>query len=897
MLLFSLRLFKNFVLRDIRRNLVRTFLTVAGIALGVAVFLAISIANDTALARFRQTVAQVSGKANLELLPLSAGSMDEALLEDLNFLGASGVKWTSLIDEHLVVKGASGQDEVIQIIGIDMLADPEFKRYEEDDGDSGDASGDTTGSTSSSGNAVESSVFARDSVLVGASLAERLHLKKGSTFTCLLPEGERTLNVAGVMSKTGLGGAYSGNLIVADMPLAQVLTGLEGRVSRVDMIVGSGKEKMADSDFGSGSADASGGRSDDDQLYLAVSEKLRQIMPSDIMIGTPETRSNQAEKMTRSFEYNLLALTLIALMVGMFLIYNTMTITVLRRRPEIGVMRALGVKRSTILNMFLWETIFIGGLGTTCGVVLGGFLAQGALAAVAQTFQYFYFKVPLEKVSPAPEQYLLAAAIGMGLTLIAALPPLIESTTVAPAEATKRASFESRLRFMALPLFVLGLVCLALCYLSSLQGPVLDFPFFGYLAALLAIVGASLLMPLALSRLLPGLSRLLGHLMGAKGRVAASSLSGTLSRTAVACASLMIGIAMMISLAIMISSFRKTVTQWIDQSFQADLWMQSQARAAGNKGARLPESMVQECAAVKGVAAAEGFVDRRIIYEGMPVFLAAADFDVLAKYGNQLFLSGETNEAVCNRMAGRRAIISEPFAVRRKLKKGDILKLDVGGVSETFTVEDIYYDYASDLGYIIIPRDVYKNLYHDTTVSNVAIYLQPGAELAAVKSALLSKLSGARLAINSTMELRKQAIVIFDRTFAITYALHTIAVIVSMLSVMNALFALTIESKREFAILRYLGAGRSQLAAIVYTQAAILATVGNIGGLGLGYILSLLLTHVINKQSFGWSVQYSIPYDFIVQSSILVVATAVASACLPARLAASTLAPAVIRDE
>lgn len=887
---FSLRLFKNFVLRDIRRNLVRTFLTVAGIALGVAVFLAISIANDTALARFRQTVAQVAGKANLELLPLSAGSMDEALLEDLSFLGGVGVKWTSIIDEHLVVKGASGQDEVIQIIGIDMLADPEFKRYEEaDDGGSGDAAASTSGDASGSASAVESSVFAPDSVLVGASLAERLHLKKGSTFTCLLPEGERILNVAGVMSKSGLGGAYSGNLIVADMPLAQVLTGLEGRVSRVDMIVGSGKENTGDSDSGS--------RSDDDQVYRAVSEKLRQIMPSDIMIGTPETRSNQAEKMTRSFEYNLLALTLIALMVGMFLIYNTMTITVLRRRPEIGVMRALGVKRSTILNMFLWETIFIGGLGTTCGVVLGGFLAQGALAAVAQTFQYFYFKVPLEKVSPAPEQYLLAAAIGMGLTLTAALPPLLESTTVAPAEATKRASFESRLRFMALPLFIMGLVCLALCYLSSLQGPVLDFPFFGYLAALLAIVGASLLMPLALSRLLPGLSRLLGHFMGAKGRVAASSLSGTLSRTAVACASLMIGIAMMISLAIMISSFRKTVTQWIDQSFQADLWMQSQARAAGNKGARLPESVVKECAAVKGVAAAEGFVDRRIIYEGMPVFLAAADFDVLAKYGNQLFLSGETNEAVCNRMSGSRAIISEPFAVRRKLKKGDVLKLDVGGVSETFTVEDIYYDYASDLGYIIIPRDVYKNLYNDSTVSNVAIYLQPGADLAAVKSELMSRLSGARLAINSTMELRKQAIVIFDRTFAITYALHTIAVIVSMLSVMNALFALTIESKREFAILRYLGAGRSQLAAIVYTQAAILATVGNLGGLGLGYILSLLLTHVINKQSFGWSVQYSIPYDFIVQSSILVVATAVASACLPARLAASTLAPAVIRDE
>lgn len=213
-------------------------------------------------------------------------------------------------------------------------------------------------------------------------------------------------------------------------------------------------------------------------------------------------------------------------------------------------------------------------------------------------------------------------------------------------------------------------------------------------------------------------------------------------------------------------------------------------------------------------------------------------------------------------------------------------------------VEDVFYDYASDLGYVIIPRDTYKNIYGDATISSVAIYLKDGADINVVRQNILKKLrSGNLMALSSTSELRKEAIRIFDRTFAITYALHSIAVTVAILSVMNALFALTIESRREFAILRYLGARKSQLAKIVYLQAGILGACGNLGGIGLGYILSLLLIHVINKQSFGWSVQYSVPLDFIVESSALVIVTAVASGVIPAAIAAKTLAPSVVRDE
>jgi len=362
----------------------------------------------------------------------------------------------------------------------------------------------------------------------------------------------------------------------------------------------------------------------------------------------------------------------------------------------------------------------------------------------------------------------------------------------------------------------------------------------------------------------------------------------------------MIGIAMMVSLAIMISSFRKTVTLWIDQSFQADLWMQSKAKAMGNKSGRLQGAVLDEVRKVPGVAAAEGFVERRLDIGGQQAFLAAADFDVLAEHGNQLFLSGRSNKEVCKQLVGYRAMISEPFAVRKNLKRGDSVTVATPQGDKSFVVEDIYYDYASDLGYVIIPRDVYKDLYGDDSVTSIAIYLEPDSvpRLDEVRKGILDRFkAGRHISIASTLELRSEAIRIFDRTFAITYALHTIAVTVALLSVMNALFALTLESKREFAILRYLGARKAQLSRVVLLQAAILGTVGNIGGLGLGYVLSLLLIYVINKQSFGWSVQYSIPVDFIVESGILVLVTAIASGIPPARLAARTLAPSVVRDE
>ncbi|MBS2004799.1 MAG: FtsX-like permease family protein, partial [Cyanobacteria bacterium SZAS LIN-5] len=229
---------------------------------------------------------------------------------------------------------------------------------------------------------------------------------------------------------------------------------------------------------------------------------------------------------------------------------------------------------------------------------------------------------------------------------------------------------------------------------------------------------------------------------------------------------------------------------------------------------------------------------------------------------------------------------------------GDSLTLQTPSGDHTVKVEGVYYNYASDLGYIVIPRAVFKELYHEDRVSNCAIYLAPGADPYAVRAEIQKRLAKVGLfSIRTTSELRKEAIKIFDRTFAITYALHTIAIAVSMLAVMNALFALALESRREFGILRYMGASKKQIQSVVLTEAGILGVLGNLSGLALGFVLSLLLIFVINKQSFGWTVQFAVPYDFLIESSILVLLTSVLSGIVPARFAAKTVAPQVVREE
>ncbi len=851
---FQTKLFMSFIVRDLLKNWVRTAITIGGIALGVSVFLAITLANETALKKFRETVDTISGKANMEIRSQSGKYIPAAYLKDLDWLERLGVRMAPMIQET-VVFGKEGE-EPAQLVGIDILADPDFF-----------AGGVGTNESYD--------LFAPDSALVGWKLAQSHKLKVGSTIDLFINDKTSTFKVSGILDKNGLGGAFSGNVVATDIENAQAALNSEGLVSEIELIV-------------------------PESVFAQVKEELNHSLPPSVLVERPEARGSTVEKMTRSFQYNLTALAFIALIVGMFLIYNTITISVVRRRSEIGTLRALGLSRNQVSGLFLSEAALFGVVGSALGVLAGLGFADGALAAIAGTMEHFYFQHPFGSTEVEPLTLFKAFGIGFVITVVAAIAPVWESTTVQPAEAVRRSSYESKVLGSAGKLSVIGLAFFILGGCAAQAPPIFDFPFFGYVAALFTILGTAFCTPLLVRVIFSALgkSKLLKRLLGMESLLAARSLYGASGRTSLAVASLMIGISMMISLAIMISSFRSTVVSWVDQTLKADLWIQSASRARGSRQARLDETVLSRVTSVPSVVAADGFVEQRMMYKGDPSIVAGGDFDILRKYGSLRVTTGETPEQVFAKMGPNSCFISEAFAIRKRVNIGDSIEIPTDKGMLPLKVEAIYYDYSSDLGHVVINRSLYKQFFTDHSLTSIAVYLKPEADLEDSRRAVLKAVNGHSLiAMRSTRELRTEAMRVFDRTFAVTYALHTIAVSVALLSVMNALLALSFESRRDFGILRYLGAQKLQIQKIVLGQSFLLGCMGNVTGLAVGAVLSLLLVNVINRQSFGWTVQLQVPWEFICQSTLLVLAAALVAGYIPSRQAAKTMAPEVVRDE
>ena len=906
-----LSLAQSFVLRGLIKNKVRSLLTILGIALGVAVMLAINLANASALGRFAESIDLVSGKANLNIVPRFEPDIDENELAKLSWLYDEYIKFTPVIDQ--VVVSAKPPHEVIQLLGLDLFSSREFRQYDTSNGakfasSTGEnnasknsaegaggekassptaASGSETGSEQSDASAGDSSdssngsaassafeIFRRNRVLVGSELARRENLKVGDDLKLYLNDKEVSCPVAGILTSEGLGKAFAGNVVLMDISCAQELLSMKGRISRIDMIV------------------------PPDQMF-DVNARLTNMLPSSLASERPERRGMQVEKMLRSFQYNLTALSLIALLVGMFLIYNTMSISVIRRRWEIGTMRALGASMPVVFSLFMSEAIILGAIGSLLGVGSGVFFAQFALAAVSKTVRALYADQPPGAVVVEPGILLLAFGAGMFLTLIAAWAPSMEAISIPPAEAARRASYERKVEKLSPKLALFGCVLLLFGFIASLQPAVAGFPFFGYLAAALAVFGAAAITPFALDKLLRVLARVLGSVLGSEGRLAALSLHGALGRTSVAVASLMVGIAMMVSLAVMISSFRHTVEAWVQQTLRADLWLEPAGRDVSNRAGRLTADLVSRIRKVPGIDGVDAFVEFPIEYKGHPANLGAGELDVMVKHGNLMFLNGEPSAKVLSRVFGHDAgIISESFSLRHHLSIGDRITLQSPSGPYEIKVEGVYYDYSSDSGYIVIARENFAKRYNDLNSTTLAIFLLPNADPEKVRQAIFAAVPpDSRLNIRTNRELKTQVLHIFDNTFSITYALHAISIAVAILGVMNALFALTMESRRDLGIFKYLGASKQQLGKLVIVQAGLLGTLGNLGGLTIGMALSFLLIHVINKQSFGWTVQFFIPADFLLQSFALIFACSILSGFIPARLAEKTPAAEVVRSE
>ena len=602
--------------------------------------------------------------------------------------------------------------------------------------------------------------------------------------------------------------------------------------------------------------------------------------------------------MLAAFRWNLRLLSYIAVVVGAFLIYNTISVSVVRRRSEIGIARAIGASRSQIRVAFLGEAAFIGLTGALLGIPLGRLMARAAVELMGSTVSMLYVTSRPGTIDFTPWSIALAILIGVGVTLVSAYSPAREAANVAPVEAMARGRREFEVRVAKTSGLWLALLTAIAAAVASKLPPVGGKPIFGYAATLLAVAAGVFAIPAFVDAGLRLASNLLRRILGVELLLAARSLAGSLRRTSVLVAALSTAVAMMTSVGIMVGSFRQTVVTWMDSELPADLYVRPAGNPAADQHPTITPELSDAIAKLPGVRAVQRLRAYEIDYEGMPATLGSVDLNSVQIYRTADFFSGRPTEAVLSEIRNTNSVIvSEPFTYKHHVKRGDSLRLALGQSVESFQIADVYYDYASERGMVLMDRNVMLKYLPDPAPSNIAVFILPGASAKDVRKEIEAAAANYRVLIFTNGDLRTQAVEIFDRTFAITYALEAVAVLVAVMGVAGALLALVIDRRRELGLLRYLGASSAQLRRLILTEAGLLGLLANLSGVVLGFFLSLILIFVINKQSFGWTIRLHWPVALLLGATIVVCLATILAGYYPARVAVRLNPLEVVHEE
>jgi putative ABC transport system permease protein len=842
----SLLLFFRMMVRPLAREPVRTALTLFAVALGVAVVVAIELAGDAATGSFRSSLESLTGEAEYEIT--AVGGVDESLLGRLASLPYA-VRFAPLIEGFAVVEPGH---ENVPAFGVDMIG------------------------ASTLGDSVGEEGFSLDNLRSGDSVwaGKALGKAAGNTLRLTINGRPRDYVVRGLVHTERLRGAAQENVVVMDIATAQRAFDKQGRLDRIAVLLPKGA-----------------GEQDWEKL-------LRAELPAGVALRPQGTRTEQNRKMLGAFRWNLRILSYISLVVGAFLIYNTISVSVVRRRAEIGVMRALGASRRGVLTAFLAEAAFFGTLGTALGLAAGRVMADGAVELMAATVETLYVSSAPGPIVITFGTLLVAAAAGIGVSLVSALAPAREAARVAPSEAMARGHYEYRARLHAgRDLVWAGVLALA-AGLASLAPPIERKPLLGYLAALLLIAAAALAIPAVVTWITRLASVTAGRVFGVEGFLASRSLAASLARTSVLVGALSTAVAMMVSVGIMVGSFRETVQVWMEYQLRADLYVRPAGNPSADRLATMEAELADRIAALPAVDAVDRFRSYPISYDGFPATLGAGESKVVSRAGMVRFLEGPAREVILEELhSGDNAIISEPFSAKHNLHVGDTIRLPLGGRDIEFHVAGVYYDYSSERGLIIIDRSTLLKYLPDPALTSLAVYLKPGEDLEAARTAVERVTAGHRLFIASNRTLREAGIRVFDRTFAITYALEAVAIVVAIVGMAGALLALVIDRRREIGVLRFLGASGEQVRRLILFESGLLGLLANLVGMALGTLLSLVLIYVINKQSFGWTIQFHWPVALLVAALTLIYVATLLAGIYPARLAVRLKPIEVVHEE
>ena len=880
------RLFSRFILRAMVREKVRATVSVIGITLGVAVIVAIRMANQSVTESFRVAVESVSGQTSLSITGVT-GRLDESRLEDASWLRQFGTV-SPVVETYAMTttsppvnadfQSGARQGELLHVLGVDVLVDLPIREYQLL----------RTSKENRSPTPRELLLLLTDpnAVILTEEFARRYGKDVDDEIELVFGSSPKRLIIRGLLVDDGPAGALGGNFALMDIAAAQWACDRLGLLDRVDIRLVDGLDPDA-----------------------TIGE-IEQRLPAGLVVTRPEEQYGRTETMIEAFQFNLSALSGIALLVGVFLIYNTVSISVAARRREIGMLQAVGAGRWRVAGLFLGEAVLICAVGCLLGLLLGQWLAAKAVQLTAQTVETFYIanvaRTSAASLRLGPTEIALALGTAIPLSLIAAGVPALEAASIRPVEVIRGA--KRLVTGFHPPLRQLLLACALLSAGAVLtqQDTIDGLPIWGFVAGLLIVLGGALLVPLVLwlaCQLVRGPLAQVLPAFRVEGRLAASNLTGAIGRLSISVSALAVSLAMMVAIAVLVGSFRDTVVYWLGSTLSADLFvrptMLTSSVAEGSMGRGAREALLQD----PDVVSVGWITTRQMAYQDTRIRLAATSLEIINAHRHLAFKEPDDAWNEVAQAIGRdHVLVSESFSLRFDARPGQTVALPTRNGPHSFQVAAVYHDYSSNQGTVMVDAETYRRHFAESAEalvpSSLSIYLRGGADVDAVRARLANTVGNGRdLYFASNREVRREAMRIFDSTFAITYALEVIAIIIAGLGVISTLITLIYERQREIALLSIVGATRRQIRRMIIVEAVILGAVSQAVGVLIGMALAVILIFVVNVQSFGWTIQFHIPWWFLVHSTVIILAVTALCGLYPASRAANIEAMRVVREE
>jgi putative ABC transport system permease protein len=822
-------------------------LALLGISVGVAVIVAVDLANASARKAFLLSMDAITGEATHQVIGGPRG-VDENVYAQLR------VKHGRRAIAPVIEGSVTIDDTTLSVLGVDLFAEREIRTF----------TWEANGGNADEGGA--NSLFAQFLVKPGAvtttqQTAEQLGVSVGDTFDLYVDGKKRQATLLATLPDDGNGSLN--RLLVTDIATAQEWLGLAGWLSRIDVRIANG-----------------------DDSAIAT---LKQALPEGTQLLSAAGRTRSTAEMSQAFMTNLTAMSLLALLVGLFLIFNSVNFSVLQRRPLIGVLRALGLTRRQLLAMILVEATVLGTVAAAFGVVLGVALGEQLLELVSRTINDLYFRVNVSNVSISTFSIVKGLVAGIGAALVAAAVPAIEATSYHPRLAMTRSTLEHGARralpFIAL-LGVAIMVSAILLILASGTNLVA-----GLAAVFLLILGFAMCVPLFVRFASNLAAPLADRLGGTSARMAVAGIASGLSRTGVAIVALAIAVSATIGVSVMVDSFRSSVSTWLQQSLQADIYT-----GLERSGAMDPDL-------IDAIRNIEGVIDmstrKRASVEDANGRTELRVFEMPpASYAGTELIDADPSEAWAAWESSDTVFVSEPYAYQNAVGAGDtvVLPTDIG--PQEFAIAATFQSFDINASGIMMSRATYARHFEDDSVDSLGLYLADGVSVDAVIGEI-ETLSADRqeLYISSNAGLRELSMRIFDRTFVITDILYWLTLGVAFIGILSAMLALQLERAREFATLRALGMTPTQVGSMITAQTGVIGLLSGIAAVPLGVVMAWVLIKVINRRAFGWQIDMSISADILLVSVAFAVGAALLAGLYPAYRAGRSQPAIAMREE